>query len=73
MRFLLLPPRLFLTAAALCLALCAAPFPAAADPAAKPRPFPFQSVIVSVDATARTFCMGKKVFRQVHEIGRAHV
>jgi hypothetical protein len=53
--------------AALCLALCAAPFAAsAADATTKARPFPFHSVIFSVDATARTFCMGKKVFHQVH-------
>ncbi|MDD5349713.1 MAG: hypothetical protein PHQ12_05830 [Chthoniobacteraceae bacterium] len=76
-------PSLFLRrhlplAAALCLALFAAPFAAPADPApspattataaptAKPRPFPFQSVIVSVDPAARTFRMGKKVIHQVH-------
>lgn len=58
-------PRLFPIAAALCLAVGAVH---AADSAgdAKPRPFPFRSVVVSVNATARTFCMGKKVVHQVH-------
>jgi len=39
---------------------------AAATPAVSTRPLPFRSVVVSVDAAARTFRMGKKVIRQVH-------
>jgi hypothetical protein len=43
------------------------PSPAAtATPAVSTRPLPFRSVVVSVDAAARTFRMGKKVIRQVH-------
>ncbi|MCX6967354.1 MAG: hypothetical protein NTZ46_06150 [Verrucomicrobia bacterium] len=38
----------------------------APSPAAKARPFPFQSVLLSVDKGARTFRMGKKVIHQVH-------
>ena len=56
-------PRLLPVAAALCLALGSAH---AADSEAKPRPFPFRSVVVSVNTAARTFCMGKKVVHQVH-------
>ena len=37
-----------------------------AFPAVNARPFPFQSVVVSVDKAARTFRMGKKVIHQVH-------
>lgn len=33
---------------------------------AKPRPFPFHSVVVSVDEKAQTFRMGKKVIHQVY-------
>ena len=50
----------------LCLALCvAAPSFADPSPAAKARPFPFQSVVVSVDKAAHTFRMGKNVVHQV--------
>lgn len=33
---------------------------------AKPRPYPFSSVVVSVDPVAKTFQMGKKKIRLVH-------
>jgi len=36
------------------------------SPVVKARPFPFQSVVVSMDKKARTFRMGKKVIHQVH-------
>ena len=68
------PMRLF-SVFAVTWALCAA-MPALADPkpaptatlapATKARPFPFQSVVVSVDPAARTFRMGKKVIHPVH-------
>jgi hypothetical protein len=68
MHHLLRLPRLFLAAAALCLALNAPAADPAAAAAPKPRPFPFQSVVVSVNADAHTFCMGKKVVHQVHVV-----
>lgn len=75
--------RLFSLFAAM-LALCAAmPATAAPEPAqtaeATPapaqttRPFPFQRVVLSVDATARTFRMGKKVVHQVHVLPATRV
>jgi len=39
---------------------------ATATPAIRVRPFPFRSVVVTADAAAGTFRMGKKLIRQVH-------
>lgn len=68
----ILKPALFI-----CTILCAAipgfanpsptPSPSpSASPAVKARPFPFESVIVSIDKEARTFRIGKKTIRQIH-------
>lgn len=51
------------------------PTPAVAPvaPVAQTRPFPFQRVVVSVDAAARTFRMGKKIIHQVHVLPTTRV
>jgi hypothetical protein len=47
--------------------LAASEPPASATPLpAKPRPYPFRSVVVSADPAAQTFQMGKKKIRTVH-------
>lgn len=71
-----------LLAALLAVALPAIPEVRAADPAAatpvtaatpKPRPLPFQSVIVSVDPASRSFRMGKKVIRRVYVLPETRI
>jgi formylmethanofuran:tetrahydromethanopterin formyltransferase len=44
-------------------------------PAATPkaRPFPFQSVVISVDAAAKSFRMGKKIVHQVYIVPTTRV